>query len=344
MLPGLSAKTAATQSGSRAGEFFSPEHLAKAHDEEVNQWLSVGNKVVLLDAVPASGGSGFIDLRGAPKPPEAPSDGEEPGEELGAAGRDAILDAPEPELSSQTLSDERAASERDARRARKSSEFFSAQEEKRRRRGSKGSATTAASTSPLPSSTFPPTPADIPADPHGLPDLDLEGNEGNMEFDPELHDYHQAIPAPALSPIIEDADGEAREREAKRQRVREESHHANFANEESCEAYLVAESGRYLDEKVVKHYAQHEHAYQALGVSEGDLLFGVHRNDFQKQYEALAATTPNDSGAKKKGRKEILLKDLDAEQKELFCGKGGSDEKEWNAWKTKDACDIVFPS
>ena len=93
----------------------------------------------------------------------------------------------------------------------------------------------------------------------------------------------------------------------------------------------------------MKHYAQHEHAYQTLGVSEGDLLFGVHRNDFQKQYEALAATAPNDSGAKKKGRKEILLKDLDAKQRELFCGKGGSDEKEWNAWKTKDACDIVSP-
>ena len=216
-------------------------------------------------------------------------------------------------------------------------------EEKRRRRGSKGSATTAASTSPMPPPILPSTPADIPVDPHGLPDFDLEGNEGNMEFDPELHDYHQAIPAPTLSPIIEDADGEAREREAKRQRVREEGHHANFAKEESCEAYLAAEGGRYLDEKVVKHYAQHEHAYQTLGVSEGDLLFGVHRNDFQKQYEALAVTNPNDSGAKKKGRKEILLKDLDAEQRELFCGKGGSDEKEWSAWKTKDACDIVSP-
>lgn len=57
----------------------SPEHLAHAFDEEVKQWLTIGTEMELLDAQPAAGGSGFIDLRKMPKPPVegyAPADDE----------------------------------------------------------------------------------------------------------------------------------------------------------------------------------------------------------------------------------------------------------------------------
>ena len=69
-------------------------------------------------------------------------------------------------------------------------------------------------------------------------------------------------------------------------------------------------------------------------------------NTFQEQYEALAATSSGgtDTTVKKKGRKEIKLTELSRPQQHLFTGKGGSDEKEWDAWKAKDAVEVMDDS
>ena len=80
----------------------------------------------------------------------------------------------------------------------------------------------------------------------------------------------------------------------------------------------------------------------ALGVSQGDLLLGSKRDLFEDRYEALAGTNDEPAGATKtKGRKEIKLTELTSKQKKLFTDAGGSDEKEWNAWKTKEACEVL---
>ena len=115
-----------------------PEHLAKANEQEVNQWLAVGDETVLMDTIPASGGTGFIDLRRAPQPP-APNSEEEtrpPNEEMNQDKHEVNAEhlAGSSGQSSSNISRERAESERDARRAVRSSEFFVAQEAKRRRR------------------------------------------------------------------------------------------------------------------------------------------------------------------------------------------------------------------
>ena len=55
---------------------MSPEHLSRAFDEEVESWTTVGNELDLIDTTPAAGGTGYIDLRQAPKPPENVDDEE----------------------------------------------------------------------------------------------------------------------------------------------------------------------------------------------------------------------------------------------------------------------------
>ena len=48
----------------------SPEHLARATDEEVRQWMAVSQEVELIDTTPLVGGAGFIDMRNKPAPPQ----------------------------------------------------------------------------------------------------------------------------------------------------------------------------------------------------------------------------------------------------------------------------------
>ena len=46
--------------------------------------------------------------------------------------------------------------------------------------------------------------------------------------------------------------------------------------------------------------------------------------------------------APKGGKKKVMnVKDLSQEQQLLFTGKDGSDTKEWTAWLTKEACDVL---
>ena len=88
-------------------------------------------------------------------------------------------------------------------------------------------------------------------DPDGTDDPDL--NEPEVEYNPDVDDYHQAVPRRQLSPIVEDPAAEAQEREAKRLRVAEGQHSANYVTE-SCNAYLATEQPGYLKDKAAEHY------------------------------------------------------------------------------------------
>ena len=155
-----------------------------------------------------------------------------------------------------------------------------------------------------------------------------------------MNDYHTSLRR-QLSPVVEDAEGEAMEGEAKRQRAIEPSEQANFTSE-GCDAYLAATSTGYLNHKALDHYHKHEAAFLASGVNVSEFMFGVRRNSFQDKYKALASTEGgNSNGTKKKGRKELKLSEISAEHRQLFVGQGGADEKEWSAWKMKEACEIL---
>ncbi|CAE7413384.1 RE2, partial [Symbiodinium necroappetens] len=313
----------------------SPEHLSLAHDEEVEQRTVVANEHSLVDAMPASGGSGFLDLRQAPRPPEEPErpneTEEKPDEEM-------------PGLSEQggsTTSVERQASERDARRMRKSSEFFGAKERERRARREPSllPPPRPVESEPGQSSATPAATAREQAerDDAGLPPLEVPDYDPDLdEYEPERDDYRQARPALTrqLSPIVDDPAAEANEREAKRLRVTSGDEAAHMVTEHFS-AFAAASTKNYLKEKAREHYRKHADFYEALAVTEGTFLFSCSRNRFDERYQALAATTA------KKGRKEVRLNDLTPEQQNLFTKPGGSDEKEWKAWLGKGACEVL---
>ena len=317
----------------------SPEHLALADDSEVQQWLTVSDEVELMDVIPPSGGTGFIDLRRQ----EPAAEAHEPGPVNGDGRREEeARQPPRPEqpgdLSSSSLSAARMRweSERGADRARRSSEFFRDQDRRRKqRRGS-------SSTAPLPAPSPPaqtPQPQDAPAGRDD--DLDLFSE---IDWDPDVNDYHAQPARRQLSPMVESPEEESQEREAKRLKATGAAagEHGNYV-EESFDAYLAAASPGYLRKRALDHYYKHESSYLNHDISAQDFMFGVRRNTFQERYEALAATEKAgaDSGAKKKGRKELKLSEVTDEQRQLFVGKGGSDEKEWSAWKMKEACEIL---
>ena len=317
----------------------SPEHLARAFDEEVRQWAVVGQESELIDATPAAGGTGFIDLRGAPKPPDdwPKEDGAEDeeeerlrqdGEDVPEEGRDEEERGREEveregvggeDLSSSSTSMRRIEMEsrREMKREMKSYDFFERRERERKRLKGQTEAD-----SSRPSAAEVPVPADM-----------------EIEFDPERHDYHQAKPARGLDPIAEGPEMEAQEREAKRLRVGE-AEDASLQASDVPFAFMATEVPSFLKDTSRRYFRKHEEAFLAAGVSEDVFLFGMKRNSFQERYEALAAQTSG-GATKKKGRKEIRLNDLSEEQKKLFTQPGGSDQKEWDAWKSKEACDVL---
>ena len=161
-------------------------------------------------------------------------------------------------------------------------------------------------------------------------------------FDPERDDLHIPVPAGHLPPVREGPNLEDVEREAKRQRVQESGDTALYAFNEKVDARLAAESASYVRERAREHYLDKEAAFLSAGVDLKTFLFGVLRNDFSERYLALAAGEGNNPpNTKKKGRKEIQLNALPPELQEKFIGPGGADSKEWEAWRAKEACDVL---
>ena len=105
-------------------------------------------------------------------------------------------------------------------------------------------------------------------------------------------------------------------------------------------AERAVESSSYLTDKAKDQYFKKEKAYLAAGIGLKEFLFGMRRNDFTQKYQALAAGVAT-NGPKKKGRKEIHLNELTPEQADEFTKEGGSDEKEWKAWLSKEACEVL---
>ena len=332
----------------------SPEHLAFADDQEVQQWSTIGSEVELLDLQPAAGGTTFVDLRKQPKPPEVPDGAEGEKDELlrdladapmmqppldaeppDVANEDAVPSAEDrvpdarelPEdMSSDSLSMARMRyeSERDALKAIRSSDFFAqrrrdrlARQEERRQRF------LAQQAQPLPAAEAIPVPRD--------------------EFDPEVDDYHQSAPSKRMPAIAESPEMEANERESKRLRVLSGQDMEEASS--SLFAYLVVEEKGHLLHEARRQYYMHEEFYMDREVSLDVFEFAVKRNDFDerycKMYDFAMSATPGTAATKKKGRKEILLKELSPELKQQFVGPGGSDEREWNAWKEKEAVEVL---
>ena len=330
----------------------SPEHLSRAFDEEVEAWTIIGNETSLVDPLPASGGTGFIDLRRAPKPPDT-DEAAQPGAEherefedrppepmeqddLDAAREALRLKREAGDLSSTSQEALRYESERDAKKARMSSQFFLRKEAERgRARGETNPSSQPAVFSQDPLAEGPAV-EDIPVP--GVFGLDPDLDEYSPDWDPDEDDYRQRVSDEHLPPIAEETGQEAVEREAKRQRVAA-GESASYVTER-IDAELAAESAKYLSERAKDHYFLKEAAFQNAGVNLRQFLFGVRRNDFSEKYHALAAGATSGT-TKKKGRKEIRLSELSPEQARLFTQPGGSDEKEWQAWLSKEACEVL---
>lgn len=285
-----------------------------------------------MDAKPAAGGTGFIDLRSQPKPPEEGFPEEEvqeeeerkdPPDELAeAAPREA---ATEEDLSSASTSMAkiRMECEMEERRQLRSARFCQQRhverEAKKQRR------------------------MDEMRKKHGPPEAEAAGPSAiaprEVEYDPHLDDYRQALPSEVLPVIQEDAGTEASERAAKRLRMLEPGD-----REEGLFSYMAVEKKGFLDEAAVKSYFRQEAAFQAEGISLSDFIFGVHRNDFEDKYvdmyEYAMGATATEAGVKKKGRKEIKLNELNEEQRMMFVEEGAN-AKEWKAWKEKEAVEVL---
>ena len=327
---------------------MSPEHLSRAFDEEVESWTTVGNELDLIDTTPAAGGTGYIDLRQAPKPPENVDDEEKDRESLGEPAEDEALKQAQGELQrARQAGDQsstsswlgRVESERDAKKARLSSAFFKSKERSRRATRGKPQLPAQSSADPLRTAEQVPVPMDDDED----LEMPLQSDvDYSPSFDPERDDLHIPVPAGHLPPVREGPNLEDVEREAKRQRVQESGDTALYAFNEKVDARLAAESASYVRERAREHYLDKEAAFLSAGVDLKTFLFGVLRNDFSERYLALAAGEGNNPpNTKKKGRKEIQLNALPPELQEKFIGPGGADSKEWEAWRAKEACDVL---
>ena len=221
-------------------------------------------------------------------------------------------------------------SERDQRRALKSSDFVKKRDLERKEAQARKKVAYQRGRDQAQAST--PAPERIPAGP---------------EYDPDLDDYHTQ-PRRELSPVREGSETEAAERETKRLRVTEEiDESALMLNENQASfVYLAVENKHFLRRRAMEYYKQHEYGFAQLEVSPEQFLFGFKRNVFDDRYQVLAehgyqAQKTGGAKTKKKGRKELRLAELRKEQQEMFTSPGGSDEREWNAWMQKEACEVL---
>ena len=329
----------------------SPEHLAHAHAEEVERWMIVGQESELIDSTPPAGGTGFIDLRKAPVPPEAPPledqqpedpvpegavteyEPTEPADDVPASGEmpagSLIGNEPMAEdlsSSSTSMAQMQLESERAQRRSLQSSAFFRKRElERHSLREQKRIALGLPAAVPEA-----PRPEEIPI---------LEEDE----FDEELDDYHSK-PARQMSPMIDPVD-EAAEREAKRLRVtsKENTGIESPAEHSGMFSFYAEEQPRFLWKQARDTYHQHASFYGSEMVSEDVFMFGVKRNDFSHKYSQLneSAFQASAQPMKKKARKEVRLNEITQELQEKFTGPEGSDAVEWQAWMQKEACEVL---
>ena len=339
----------------------SPEHLAHANEDEIRGWMVTSNETLLLDAMPAAGGTAFLDIRLKPVPPKEgfpELEDEQIAEPLRSVPEDIEAEEKRSEDEREEKSEERVQEEGrrqehqtsdrgdlsasstsmarmdlESERARKRDEgrwpFCQKMQKKRdEEREAKRSATMqSVQDAPMQEAL------EVPAGP---------------EFDPEIDDFHQAVPAVDPPPLFEgEGPSEAEERAAKRLRFDEK---VGEKSESSSFCFFALEEEEFLEVEAKRSYAVHEKRFVEEGLDEETFLFGVERNDFRDKYQKLLDSGSALKGGedrrkpeviKKKAKKEILLKELDRQMRLLFEGPGGADEKEWKAWLDKDACEVL---
>ena len=339
----------------------SPEHLSHANEEEIQGWMVTQNERELIDATPAAGGAGFLDLRQRPTPPaegfpeeplpaqealEAPKDGAaetpalrdaemsegyEPTEAVESADENmpkegGSVKAEDLSASSTSMARMKLESEREQKREIRSGLFFEKKQKERKALKEQQKV-------------------------QRLKDLEREAVTTPVfpEFDPDLDDFRSpATTRPAPIPEEPEMD-EAVERETKRRRqggTEDGSGQASLAF-----AFHAYDSDEFLLSQAKNEYGLKVEYYQKHGLEMEEFLFGVERNDFNSQYGELcreaqarayaAAPTDAATGPKKRGRKELRLNEITEELAAQFTGPGGSDEKEWTAWMEKGACDVL---
>ena len=333
----------------------SPEHLSHANEEELRGWLTVSNETVLQDATPAAGGAGFLDLRRRPAPPEDGfPEGEEghreevenrrpEGESSGyepsvAPAGEAVEEPADLSASSTSMPRMELESERERERQSRSFDFFDKKSKERRIARAEASRKRSEAEARQPVRV-------------------VEGLEMPVgpEFDPDLDDYHQAVPTagpPPLPTIGDDTGAEAAERSAKRLRtIQEEAPGSSSLTTGGSMSYHMVVTEEFASSVAEQRFHEKEDFYAAASIDLEAFLFGVERNDFRGQYEMLLEEEVQHAYStfvvaeaevvKKKARKEVKLTELDIGTREMFTKPGGSDEVEWNAWLDKEACEVL---
>ncbi|CAK0827114.1 unnamed protein product [Prorocentrum cordatum] len=311
----------------------SPEHLAAATGREIHAWRSIAQEQELVHDAPVSGGSGFVDLRGRPRPPAAA--GQEPAEQGDESGMDVgpraeVPEEPQPASAPPEPEAPPAPPEAEAPRA--------------------------APAAPEPPAA--PAPAvgaeDVPAP----PDLDFDAMEfdaamqeimrddGDDDWHPDSHGVH-AEPEPGASRhrrpgslLEEEETEERREREAKRRRLLDDVPVSIRQGTAGSSLSAPVDSAKFvldndLDESMeagVETYQQGEAFFVQEGIGKEQFIFGLMRNEFE---HAFLTNKP--------GRKEIKLGSLPEEQRRMFMDRGGSRDAEWRSWKDFDAAEPIPP-
>ncbi|CAK0892878.1 unnamed protein product [Prorocentrum cordatum] len=128
---------------------------------------------------------------------------------------------------------------------------------------------------------------------------------------------------------------EAGQREAKRQWLLDDVPHSIRESRKDQEAaFNVYDDSDHMLEAAYVTYEVNRTFYEERGISKELLGFGVERNDFEYACQVGQTTA-------KKGRKEPRSMELNEEQRRMFTGPGGSDEKEWKSWQDLDACETL---
>ncbi|CAK0807109.1 unnamed protein product [Prorocentrum cordatum] len=307
-----------------------PEHLAKASDEEVRAWLVTAQEADLIDTTGTAGGSGFIDLRRRPLPPEF-RDGGPVQPELAAAQPPPEAPPPEvPQPAEREAPAEPLVQEEEPPAEEVTEEPY--QEEP-----------------PMMQQGPPP-----PIEPRGATQAEDPMEDAVKDFvneavrsdqvpmgderGPDLDDVHTPAasfpPRPAEGAASRYKEGrpaeEAAERGAKRQKLLDDVPESIKMDD----AFQVYEDEDSMINEAHSTYDVNQSFYAEHEVSKEVSAFGVERNEFEDSYEAGSTVA-------KKGRKELHLKELDEAKRQLFIGPGGSDEKEWKAWQDLGACDTL---
>ncbi|CAK0828997.1 unnamed protein product, partial [Prorocentrum cordatum] len=311
----------------------SPEHLAAATGHEIHAWRSIAQEQKLVHDAPVSGGSGFVDLRGRPKPPAAA--GQEPAEQGDESGMDVGPQAGAPEEPRPAP----APPEPEAPQAPPAAEAP---------RAAPAAPEPPAAPAPAVGAENVPVPPDLDFDAMEFDAAmqDIMRDDGDDDWHPDSHGV-QTEPEPGASRhrrpgslLEEEETEERREREAKRRRllddvpvsIRQGTAGSSLSAPVDSAKFVLDNDLEEFMEAGFETYQQGEAFFVQEGIGKEEFIFGLMRNDFEHAFLT-----------KKPGRKEIKLGSLPEEQRRMFMDRGGSRDAEWRSWQDFDAAEPIPP-